>query len=72
MSTAEARVAWPDKYLWLHPCLGWYTEDEQSLAAHIRTMVHDAGGRRFCLMVSEDIPRDPDRTIAAVLDALRG
>lgn len=72
MSTAEARAAWPDTYLWLHPCLGWYTEEERSLATHITTMVREAGGRRFCLMISEDIPSDPGRTIPAVLDVLRG
>jgi hypothetical protein len=71
MGTAEARAAWPDKYLWLHPPLGWYTEGEGRLAANLRSMVRDAGGSRFCLMISEDIPRDPDRTIPLALEALR-
>jgi hypothetical protein len=72
MDTAEARAAWPDKYLWLHPRLGWYTEDERSLVSHISAMVRDAGDSRFCLMVSEDIPHEPDRTIPLVLEALSG
>jgi hypothetical protein len=35
-------------------------------------MVRDAGGIRFCLMISEDIPHEPDRTIPLVLKALEG
>ena len=70
MTVEEARQAWPDKYLWLHPRLGWYTEDERALRGHIRSMVAAAGGKRFCLMISEDIPHEPARTIPLVLEEL--
>lgn len=71
MSVAEARNAWPGTFLWLHPPLGWYTEGERSFAAHLAEMIRGAGGSRFCMMISEDIPRDPDRTIPFVLETLR-
>ena len=27
MSVAEARAAWPETFLWLHPPLGWYQQE---------------------------------------------
>jgi len=72
LTIEEARQWWSDKYLWLHPRLGWYTEDEKTLLGNIRSMVKAAGGRRFCLMISEDIPYEPDRTIPLVLEDLQG
>jgi hypothetical protein len=75
MSVAEARAIWPDKFLWLHPPLGWYREDAATLAGRIEQMARDAGPRRFCLMISEDVPPDWQRTVPLVLeklDSLRG
>ena len=70
MSVAEARACWPDKFLWMHPPLGWYREDKATLAERIRNMVRDAGPRRFCLMISEDVPPDWEESVPAVLEAL--
>ena len=70
MTVNEARKSWPDKFLWLHPNLGWFALPEQELIARIRQMVQDAGPRRYCLMISEDIPPDWQRTVPAVLRAL--
>jgi hypothetical protein len=70
MSVAQARAAWPQKFLWLHPPLGWYREDRATLTERIRKMVGDAGPRRFCLMISEDVPPDWEESVPAVLDAL--
>jgi hypothetical protein len=71
MTTREARACWPDKFLWLHPNLGWYSLSEDELTARVRQMVQDAGGRRYCLMISEDIPPAAPRTIPAVLRTLQ-
>jgi len=70
MSVAEARVRWPDKFLWLHPPLGWHQEDLATLAGRIRNMVRDAGLRRYCLMISEDIPPNWQQSVPLVLQTL--
>ncbi|MBC8871549.1 MAG: hypothetical protein H8E44_19160 [Planctomycetes bacterium] len=70
MSVAEARACWPEKFLWLHPPLGWYQEDRAKLAARIQEMVRDAGPRRYCLMISEDVPPQWEQSVPTVLEAL--
>jgi len=70
MSVAEARDAWPEKFLWLHPPLGWYRQPRPALLESIRRMVRDAGPRRFCLMISEDVPENWRDEVPAVLDEL--
>lgn len=70
MTVAEARACWPDKFLWLHPPLGWYEEDPATLARRIQNMVRDAGPRRYCLMISEDIPPNWQQTVPLVLQTL--
>jgi hypothetical protein len=75
MSVAEARGIWPEKFLWLHPPLGWYQEEVPELVRRIEQMVRDAGPRQFCLMISEDVPPDWQKTVPIVLktlDSLRG
>ena len=71
MSVAEARACWPEKFLWLHPPLGWYEEDRATLVARTQEMVRDAGPRRFCLMISEDVPPQWETSVPAVLEALQ-
>jgi len=70
MSVAEARAAWPDKFLWLHPNLGWYSRPDDELAAQIRRIVREAGPSRFCLMISEEVPPDWQRSVPTVLRTL--
>lgn len=70
MSVTEARELWPDKFLWLHPPLGWYRESQAELSGRIRRMVADAGAKRFCLMISEDVPPGWERTVPEVLRTL--
>jgi hypothetical protein len=69
MSVAEARALWPDKFLWLHPPLGWYRESPTVLTDRISRMIDDAGARRCCLMISEDVPPAWEQTVPAVLRA---
>jgi hypothetical protein len=71
MSVAEARARWPKKFLWLHPPLGWFHEPAPVLAERVRQMALDAGPRRFCLMISEDVPPRWEEQVPVVLDALR-
>ncbi len=47
MSVGEARAAWPEKFLWLHPNLGWYSRPDEELAAQVRRVVREAGPSRF-------------------------
>lgn len=71
MTVAEARAAWPGKFLWLHPNLGWYEQGEQYLREQVRRACRDAGPSRYCLMISEEVPPDWERTVPAVLEELR-
>lgn len=70
MLVAEARAAWPDKFLWLNPPLGWFREPRPVLVERIRQMCCDAGPRRFCLMISEDVPPNWREQVPAVLETL--
>lgn len=70
MTTAEARAFWPDKFLWLHPTLHWYSLPLEELIANILQMTHDAGPSRYCLMISEEVPPNWHVAIPAILDAL--
>jgi hypothetical protein len=70
MSVAEARAAWPDKFLWIHPNLGLYELPEPQMLRNFQRLIRDAGGRRFCLMISEEIPPAWERTVPAVLERL--
>jgi hypothetical protein len=69
LSSAEARKLWPDTFLWLHPNLGWYEQDEAGLRAEIRKMAAGAG-RNYCMMISEEVPPDWERTVPIVLNEL--
>lgn len=70
MPIAQARAAWPHKFFWINPPLGWY-RDRRTLVERIREMVRDAGPRRFCLMISEDVPPDWQQTVPLVLETLK-
>ena len=70
LSVAEARAAWPDKYLWLHPNLGWYRLPSPELCANIRRIQQGAGLTRYCLMISEDLPPAWEQTVPLVLETL--
>jgi hypothetical protein len=70
MTVAEARACWPGKFLWLHPNLGWYSLPEPELIARMQQAVADAGPRRYCLMISEEVPPDWQRSVPAVLRAI--
>lgn len=70
MPISEARSRWPDKFFWLNPSADWYREDQSTLANRIRQMVRDAGPRRYCLMISEDIPTNWQQTVPIVLQTL--
>jgi len=71
ISIAEARTNWPDKFLWMHPNLGWFSQPQDQLAVKIRQMAKDAGPRRYCLMISEEVPPNWETTVPVVLGALK-
>jgi hypothetical protein len=70
MFTAEARGWWPDKFLWLHPTLTWYDLPLQELLTNVRQMVKAAGPKRFCLMISEELPSNWQATVPAIIKLL--
>lgn len=70
MTVAQARAAWPRKFLWLHPNLGWYRQTDEELAAQVRRIVRQAGPSRYCLMISEEVPPDWQRSVPVVLRTL--
>lgn len=70
MSVTAARAAWPDKFLWIHPNLGLYRLPEAEIIRNFERLIRAAGGRRFCLMISEEAPPDWARTVPAVLEWL--
>lgn len=70
LATAEARRLWPDKFLWCHPSLTWYSLPEEELAHRVREMAAAAGPARYCVMISEDVPPAWETTVPRVLAAL--
>lgn len=70
MTIAEARQAWPGKFLWMHPNLHWYRQSGEDLAANVRRAVAQAGPSRYCLMISEDVPPDWQRSVPCILRTL--
>jgi hypothetical protein len=70
LSAVEARALWPDTFLWLHPNLGWYERSEAGLQERVRAAVRGAGPSRFCLMISEEVPPEWQRTVPVVLRTL--
>lgn len=70
MAIAEARKAWPEKFLWLHPSLGWYHLPEKQLIENVTRMAKDAGPGRYCMMISEEVPPRWRRTVPLVLATL--
>jgi hypothetical protein len=70
LSAAEARALFPDTFLWLHPNLGWYERPKAELAEGIRRLAADAGPRRYCMLISEELPPNWQQSIPVVLDTL--
>jgi hypothetical protein len=70
MTIEEARKYWPEKFLWLHPNLGWYFQSDHDLEKSIRQAAAAAGPVRFCMEISEEIPNNWERTIPIVLKTL--
>jgi len=69
LSSAEARSLWPQVFLWLHPNLGWYSLPHEGLKSSLRGMANGAA-RRFCMMISEEVPPSWERTVPLVLKEL--
>lgn len=70
MTIAEARAAWSDKFFWMHPPLGWFHGDRESLITRVREMFDGAGWRRCCLMISEDVPNGAMENVPFLLECL--
>jgi hypothetical protein len=70
ISTAEARQFFPDKFLWLHPTLNWYSLPPTNMVQNIQEMVRAAGPRRFCLMISEEVPPNWQERVPLILKTL--
>ena len=71
MTIADARRLWPDKFLWMHPNLEWYSGSMEILESRIRKMAADAAPGRYCLMISEEVPSTWAVSVPVVLRTLR-
>lgn len=70
MSTIEARNAWPGKFLWQNINLNWYEMPMAELKCNIQRIVNEAGRRRHCLMISEEVPPNWNGTVPFLLEIL--
>lgn len=71
MTAREERLVRPKKMLWCNLPLGWYQLPGKLLQQKVRQLIDNTEPARFCLMISEDVPPDWERTIPAVLSVLR-
>ncbi|HPS54929.1 MAG TPA: uroporphyrinogen decarboxylase family protein [Sedimentisphaerales bacterium] len=70
MEISDARQKWSDKFFWLHPSLSWFQKSNQELEKNIIQIIKEAGPKRFCLMISEDVPPDWKQKVPFVLNIL--
>ncbi|MDD5597904.1 MAG: hypothetical protein PHV82_08165 [Victivallaceae bacterium] len=70
LTVAQAREYWPEKYFWINPGLNRYRLPLPELKDHIRRMMREAGDRRYCLVISEEVPWDCGNTVPAVLETI--
>ena len=71
MIISQARQKWSDKFFWLHPSLSWFHLSQDELRSNIRKVTADAGSTRYCIMMSEDVPPNWEKTVPIVLDTLK-
>ena len=70
LDAAEARALWPDSFLWLHPSLTWFRLPLQEVRSRFRRMAREAGPRRYCFEISEEVPQNWRETIPSILSEL--
>lgn len=70
MTPAEARQAFGDIFLWIHPSLSWFKKTDNELLEYIDTCVAQTEYRRFCFVLSEDVPPDVQRKLTLILRKL--
>ena len=72
MSYAEARAAWPGKFLWGNINVSLYDLPPEELRRAVQQMARDAApdGRLLAFEISEDLPRNWRESIPVVLEAL--
>ena len=70
ITTAEARKAWPEKFLWQNINLGWYEMPPEEFKSNIKRIIKEAGNRRHCLMISEEAPDSWQKTVPLVLETI--
>lgn len=70
ISVAQARKIWPEKFLWLHPNLNWYHQESRMLEENVNRIVKEAGPKKFCLMISEEVPANWRETIPFILQCI--
>jgi len=70
MLTCEARKAWPDKFLWQNINLNWYELSPEKFKENLHRVINEAGRKRHCLMISEEVPQNWQESVPLVLDIL--
>ena len=57
VSVKDAREAWPDKALWLNFTSSVHLESSETIQAHTRQLIEEAGTKRgFAIGITEDVP----------------
>jgi len=73
MTVAEARLAWPDKVLWINFPSSVHLESIEAIEATTRQILREAApGDRFLIGITEDVPEDRwQANLAAILRVIR-
>ena len=68
VTLAEARRAWKDKALWINFTSSVLIEPPETVAAHTRELIEEAGSKRgFAISITEDAPvGDLERSMAVI------
>jgi hypothetical protein len=71
LAISEIRQMYPDRFLWIHPTLSWFDLPKEQLIKNILDVVKQAGNKRFCFQLSEEVPPNWQETLPAILRAIK-
>lgn len=70
LTVRQARDAFSDMFLWVHPSLSCFDGPDSNLKEFITQARRDSKGRDYCFVLSEDVPPDANHKLALILDML--
>ncbi len=74
LSIEEARIAWPEKALWINFTSSMHIANPDSIETHTRQLLKEAGGKKgFAVGVTEDAPPEAlERSLEIISKVIRG